>query len=75
MTLGAISGVVGLLVVAAGGTAYLHTNFLQETDRDEIELLIAQNDINARLTAGKAQAGDASRKLILEARIKALLAK
>ena len=33
------------------------------------------DDINARIASGKQQTGDASRKIVLEARIKALLAK
>ena len=33
------------------------------------------NDINARIAAGVQQTGDASRKIVLEARIKALAAK
>ena len=33
------------------------------------------NDILARISAGKQQTGDASRKIVLEARIKALAAK
>ena len=33
------------------------------------------NDINARMKAGREQTGDASRKIVLEARIKALVAK
>ena len=86
-TIVAILGIFAILGAAYGAKVTLDAEHqlliaqsakaLQEgVSANQLQLLQWElNDINARMKAGREQTGDASRKIVLEARIKALVAK